>query len=244
MPTRFIQQTTNAAASHTGSHAGIGVEASTGVLKYNPDGTIRSVYPNILGVAGTPSTAHDFSANANALQHVFTTEVDGSRGQYLRVYFADDAIGGDTFRAFATVDGDATTVRGAHISLNFTEGSTVSGLGAALETTLHMPTGGGMAGTNYSFKAAINADAASSDPAGATLIAFIGITAQGTQAGLDDLDDDVFVFDIQGLTAASGTAHALSSTSLAELPASSIGLRCKVGSGTYYLPLVAVAEWN
>jgi hypothetical protein len=49
---------------------------------------------------------------------------------------------------------------------------------------------------------------------------------------------------LQGWTAANGTAHAVSDTSLAELPAGSIGLRIKVGSSIYYIPAVAAAEWN
>ncbi len=43
MPTRFIQQATSVADQYTGSHAGIGVNSSTGKLTINPDGTKRIV---------------------------------------------------------------------------------------------------------------------------------------------------------------------------------------------------------
>lgn len=52
------------------------------------------------------------------------------------------------------------------------------------------------------------------------------------------------IFTIAGLTPAGDATSAISSTSLAELPASSIGLRIKVGSSYYYIPAVAEAEWN
>ncbi|MCH7792139.1 MAG: hypothetical protein IID31_07665, partial [Planctomycetes bacterium] len=54
-----------------------------------------------------------------------------------------------------------------------------------------------MAGRVSSIKAAINADGASSDPAGGTISVF-NVVAQGTQDGLDDLDDDCALFDFQG----------------------------------------------
>lgn len=52
-----------------------------------------------------------------------------------------------------------------------------------------------------------------------------------------------------GFTAASGVTNILSSTRLAELPASTVGIRVGVGSdaasGTaYYIPLVLASEWN
>jgi len=52
-----------------------------------------------------------------------------------------------------------------------------------------------------------------------------------------------------GFTAASGVTNILSSTSLAELPAGTVGIRVGVGSdgaaGTaYYIPLVLASAWN
>jgi len=170
---------------------------------------------------------------------------DGGYGLYVRDYIAAAAKSNDAFRAFATVQNvAAATVRGAHVSLSFGASGSVSGLGAALECTLHMPSAGGMAGTNYAIKAAINSDGALADPAGATTIAFLGFVQQGTQAGLDDFEDDGVVFDFSGFNADADNLHILSSVSLAELPASTVGLRCKVGASLYYLPLVAQAQWN
>ena len=60
-----------------------------------------------------------------------------------------------------------------------------------------------MSGTLAPLKAAINADGAAADPAGAT-VSFIQIAAQGTQGGIDDVDDDAYLFHFSGLTAGAG----------------------------------------
>lgn len=168
-----------------------------------------------------------------------------AEGIYVRLYDTGAGKTSQALRAFTSVtDVTAGNARGSHISLSFGTSGKVSGLAAALETTLHMPSGGGMGGTNCSLKVAINADGAGSDPAGATEISFVRIEAQGTQAGIDDLEDDGYFFSFQGFTADNDATHMLSSVSLAELPAGTVGLRCKVGSSIYYLPLVAQAQWN
>lgn len=166
-------------------------------------------------------------------------------GFYNRLYVTGAGGGGDAGRFFTTVEDVAgSTARGAHISLSFGTGGSITGLGAALETTLHMPSGGGMAGTNTSLKVAINADGAGSDPAGATEISFVRVEAQGTQGGIDDLEDDGYFFSFQGFTPDADAAHMVSSVSLAELPPSTVGLRVKLGASVYYIPLVAQAQWN
>lgn len=185
------------------------------------------------------------AASQSMIREIFEHNHDGGYGHYTRSYIGTAAISADAVRAFATVeDVAAATARGLHASLSFGTSGTVTGLGAAVEATLHMPSGGGMAGTNYAVKAAINADGAGSDPAGATTIAFVGVVAQGTQAGIDDLEDDGVFLDFQGFTADADAAHFLSSVSLAELPTGTVGIRCKVGAALYYLPLVAQAQWD
>jgi hypothetical protein len=57
------------------------------------------------------------------------------------------------------------------------------------------------------------------------------------------------MFYFNGFTAASGVTSIVSSTRLAELPASTIGIRVGVGAdgaaGTaYYIPLILASEWN
>jgi hypothetical protein len=167
-----------------------------------------------------------------------------AQGLYNRLYVSGAGGGGDALRSFCTVsDVAAATVRGAHISLSFATSGSCTGLGTCLETTLHIPSGGGLAGTVSSIKAAVHSDDTGSDPVGSFLSVF-NVVSQGNATGMADVDTDCHLFDIDGFTAASGTTNMVSSTSLAELPGSSIGLRIHFDGNTYYIPAVIAAEWN
>lgn len=196
------------------------------------------------GLGNSTTRSVTGTASAKFISYYTEGNADGIYGVYFRHYVSTAAVGNDCLRAFATVNNvAASTVRGAHISLSFATSGTVTGLGCALEATLHVPSAGAMAGTNYAIKAAINSDAAASDPAGATTIACIGLVSQGDATGAADVDTDAALFDVSGFAAAAGTTNVVSSTSLAELPAN-VGLRVKVNGALYYIPAVAVAGWN
>jgi hypothetical protein len=173
------------------------------------------------------------------------TATGDTRAWYIRLYAKIAAASGDAVRAFATVeDVAASTYRGLHASLNFADTGSVTGLGAAVEATLHINNSGSAAGTLTSVKAAINADGASSDPAGATSLSYLRVENQGNATGMADIDTDATVIAFSGLTGASGVTNTISTTSLAELPAGSIGFRITYGGNTYYVPAVIAAEWN
>lgn len=167
---------------------------------------------------------------------------------YNRLYLYGSA-GGDSLRAFTSVMANVNTAAGAHISLNFVAtagGSECSGLGVAGRNTLHIPdiASWAPAGTYAALQAEIYSDGAASDPAGMTELSLIRLVNDGDGTGKADVDTDAFLFSIQGFTAAGDTTKLLSSVSLAELPASSVALRCKIGATTYYLPLVLATELN
>ena len=218
-----------------------------GAPKAEYDGSVLTWKDDIKEVRGTSTDRNKIdTAGTNFFQQYAECAATSgdARGIYNRLYITGAGGGGESLRAFTTVENVAgATARGAHISLSFGASGSITGLGAALETTLHMPSGGGMAGTNCSLKVAINADGADADPAGATEISFIRIEAQGTQAGIDDLEDDGYFFSIQGFTADNDASHMLSSVSLAELP-TNVGIRVKIGASIYYIPCVAQAGWN
>jgi len=77
-------------------------------------------------------------------------------------------------------------------------------------------------------KLAINSDGASSDPAGSQ-ISYLRIDNQGS--ALDDVDDDVYLFDIQG--------HTIGSDNLVEVADDETGyahnIRIRVGATEMYL---------
>lgn len=172
---------------------------------------------------------------------------------YSRLAFeADGTATGEALRAFTNVNANIGTARGAHISLSFEAaagGSECSGLGTAVTGTLHIPDIASWAptGTLYAGQFEIFSDGAASDPAGLTELAVLCLSNSGNATGAADIDTDAAVIAIKGFTAAAGTTNAISSTSLVldtgELP-TNIGIRVKVGSGTYYIPAIEAASWN
>jgi hypothetical protein len=156
------------------------------------------------GTSATPLV--DDTADAKFLSFYFDNGATSgdSRGIYLRQYITGAGGGGDAARFYQTVSNvAAATVRGAHISLDWGTTGSCTGLGAALETTLHIRSTAGMAGTIYSIKAAIHSDAATSDPVGASIAVF-GVVNQGDSTGMVDVDTDACLFDFVGWTAATG----------------------------------------
>lgn len=173
-----------------------------------------------------------------------------NRGMYLRLYHTGNgAASGEAARIFTTVNANIANAHGAHVSLNFlaTAGaSECSGLGAAVRGTTHIPNVASWAptGTLCSGMFELYSDGSASDPAGLTELSLLRLCNSGDATGAADVDTDAFILSVQGFTAASGVTNAVSSTSLAELPAGSVGLRVKIGTGTYYIPAVVAAEWN
>lgn len=173
-----------------------------------------------------------------------------NRLAYLRLYLTGTGTGGgETIRAFTTVNANIGTAHGAHISLNFLAtagGSECSGLGAAIRGTTHIPDIASWAptGTLCAGMFELYSDGDASDPAGLTELSVLRLCNSGDATGKADVDTDAYLFSVQGFTAAADTTKVVSSVSLAELPGSTVGLRVKVGSTAYYIPCVAATEWN
>ena len=155
----------------------------------------------------------------------------------------------EALRAFTNVNENISNANGAHISLSFDDtagGSECSGEGYAVKATTHIPNVASWnpTGTLAAMKAEIYSDGAASDPDNLTELSFIRIENAGNATGKADVDTDAFLFSIQGFTSAADVTKVLSSVSLAELPASTVGLRVKIGAGTYYIPAVLSTEWD
>ncbi len=177
-----------------------------------------------------------------------TAATGDNRAMYLRLNLSGGG-GGEALRVFTNVEANSGTAHGAHISLNFVAtagGSECSGLGVAIRGTLHIPDVASWAptGTYSAGMFEIYSDGTASDPAGMTRLSVLQLSNSGNATGKADVDTDGYIFDLQGWTAAADAAHAVSSTSLAELPSSSIGLRIRVGAADYFIPAVVSTEWN
>ena len=209
---------------------------TTGVMRI---GTSASRYA--LGTtAGREGVRFNFASTATS---------GTARGLDVRMTQSGAAGESDCFRAFETVNANTTTCRGAHISLSFLAtagGSECSGLGTCCSFTLHIPNVASWAPTGTLCGAVIEiySDGANSDPAGLTELSVLRLVNAGNATGMADVDTDANIFSIQGWTAAADTTKAISSVSLAELPASSVGIRTKIGASTYYIPAVLASAWN
>ncbi len=188
----------------------------------------------ILGGVGSPAAPLVTSfADKNFLDlRTKSAATSGTtRGIYNRLYLSSGA-GGESLRTFTTVESNtpADTCNGIHSSLNF--GATVgniTGLATASRNTLHIP-GRAIGGTIAAVQAEIYGDAASG--AVGAGCSFLRMIVDGHSDLKGSMNDNGFLFDVQGLTAAAD--HLFRAAAPTTLAAS---LRVKVGATTYYLPL-------
>ena len=203
-------------------------------------------------VGGGTSASPNTTATADAKFVEFRCETTAASGDNRLAYLWYDmegAGGGECLRAMTSVNENLGTAHGAHIGLSYEAvagGSETSGLGAAVRGTLHIPDVASWAptGTICGGMFEIYSDGSASDPAGLTELSVLRLCNSGDATGAADVDTDAFLISVQGFTAAADTTKVLSSVSLAELPAGTVGLRIKIGSSTYRIPCVAEAEWN
>lgn len=225
---------------------GLGRFVSSGQMEYGGQASADPAGGVIkIGSTATPASTPVATQVANQSMHreVYGFDHDGAYGLYVRGYVRAAAVSADAARLFNTVLGVAGgTARGAHISLSFSGDGRLTGLGAALEATLHLPDDASpaMGGTLYAVKAAIHSDGDASDPAGATTIAYLGAINQGNANGIADVDDDAVLLHIDGhtigngnLVEAVGTAYALSEFTHS--------IRIKIGGTLYYIPISNLA---
>lgn len=216
-----------------------------------PDGvaTISSLLTDGAGTApliklGT-AAAKEISdvADTKFLQFYFDTGATSgdNRGMYLRTYFTGIGGGGDAARIYADVSVAAANVFGAHISLGLGESTTVgsiSGLGVGVRATLGLPNGALPAGGTYTaLMAEIYSFGASSDAGAATEVSFIRIVNDGNTAGKNTIDDDAFLFSLQGFTADTGSLVE-AGTGMGTVTGT---LKIKLGADTRYIPYYSSA---
>lgn len=122
----------------------------------------------INGIGSTSDPLTTSTANKNFLgywvESTATTDGSDTRGMYLRLYLsAETTGGGESLRAYTTVNAAVGTAHGAHISLNFGTSGAVSGQAIAVRSTLHLKAGTAT-GTVAPLQAELYLDAATSAP--------------------------------------------------------------------------------
>ena len=198
----------------------------------------------IMGLGTTAAPAETDEADAKFIEYRCKSNAPSgdNRLLYLR-YDLDGGGGGECIRAFTELGADVGTARGAHVSLEVSSTANCSGLGVGVDAQINIEAGALDQGTYAAVNAEIYSGDATSDPGGQAIACYRAVN-NGNATGKADVDDDAAILAVDGFTAATGTAHAVSSTSLNELPASSIGLRITVDGAVYYIPAVIAAEWN
>ena len=188
------------------------------------------------GTSGTPIV--EDTANYKFLSFYFDNGATSgdSRGMYLRQYITGAGGGGEAARIYSTVlNVAAATVRGAHISLDFGASGTVTGLGAAVGATLHIPDDATQAGTLAVINAEIWSDGSTSDPAGAASLSCFRVVNAGNSTGMADVDDDAVWMDFSGWTVGDGNMIAVKSAGSAPNVVNSIRIRLPNGSLAYIM---------
>jgi len=194
------------------------------------------------GTAAAPLTCGTVAGAKFMSYYAKSEAVSGdARLLYARLYIAGIGGAGEAVRAYTTIQGVAAagTVNGIHASLDFADGdSKANGSGYAARCTLHIPDSDTWtSGTLAAIMAEIYTDGDASDPDGVTELSFIRICNDGTDDGKADVDDDAFLFSIQGFDEATG-GMVFDSASPQAAPVAAGTIKIKVGANTRYLTYV------
>lgn len=215
------------------STKGTGVFQLDGKLSMDLSGGAASASGLLMGV-GT-SVAPATTSVAGGIFAEFRTQSTAtsgdSRGLYLRHDINGIAGGGEAVRAFAKVTAAASTVRGAHLSLDLDTAGTVSGFGAAVDAQLML------GGAAYSDDiTALNLEIyanASATVTGRT--SFLRPVIQGDVTAVADVNANAFFIDLTNVTASSAGMIDTDITALTGYGA--LKVRCPDGT-TRYIPIV------
>lgn len=162
-----------------------------------------------------------------------------ARGMYMRLYVTGAGGGGESARLFTTVkDVAGATAHGAHISLNFGDTGSITGLGVAGRNTLHIANQAytGLGGTYAAVQAEIYSDGANSDPAGMTKLSYFRVVNGGNASGIADVDDDAHLISFSGCTAASGNMIGGNTADECQLNFTNwVPIRIDIGGTTHYM---------
>jgi len=227
--------------------AGFNNVTLTGKLNLGVNGGAASASGILMGVGTTANPAATSTADKKFVEiRTKSTATSGdSRNIWLRHDIGGAGGSGECFRAITDLTAAAATARGAQISLQPDDTGYVTGLGVGVDSQLlfgdaALAAGGTYAVSNFEVYSA----GSSTDVSGCTKLSFLRLVNGGDATGAATVDTKSFIMELSGFTGAAGVTKAISTTSLAELPASSIGLAIDVGGSRYYIPAVVAAEWN
>lgn len=203
-----------------------------GKVKFALNGGAASASGLLMGVgtSGSPAT----TAVAGSIFAEFRTQSTATSGDSRGLYWRHDingaAGGGECIRAFSKVTAAASTVRGAHISLDLDAAGTVSGFGAAVDAQLMLG-----AAAYADDITALNLNIygnASATVTGRT--SFLRPVINGDGTAVADINANAFFIDFSNVTASSAGLIDTDITALTGY--GSLKVRCPDGV-TRYIPI-------
>jgi hypothetical protein len=143
-----------------------GASAATGLALMVPQGPLAGGNASLWFGAGTSASPLATAAAGTKFQEMYTKSTDAtgadSRGLYWKHTLAGAGASGEAGRFMTSLTAaGAVAARGIHASLVPSGSGTVTGLGAAVDATLHLP--GAMGGTMACVSAEMDCEAAGSD---------------------------------------------------------------------------------
>ena len=197
--------------------------------------TANGVVQATITTAGINGVLGGTTPAAVSATTVTATRTDSSTGTVTPFNFALTATG-----IAAAVDGGkfstttevalGTYANALNAKLDFGTAGSATGLGGAMCSELDL--GPGTSSGSYAvFEAELNCPSGAST---GTRTSFFSLNAWG--ADVATIDTAAFLFDLNGLTAASGK---LFNSGLSQVVTAAARLRCQVGGTTYYIPLCA-----
>lgn len=240
----YVQMDVGAKALQTAGTARVTLNgvASSGVT----DGSVLR-----MGTSGAPLT--DDQAGAGFVVGYF--DCGDAAGWPAGLYISTNVTGAGG--SFTALQGDAVVsvakavVTGVECFMQFATAGAVTGRASAMAGCVDFGNYAFAAGGCYTAGCfSIKGEGSSVNLSAPQRVACVELRNEGTYgANSFEVKTAGYAIYFNGFTAASGVTNILSSTRLAELPASTVGIRVGVGadgaSGTaYYIPLVLASEWN
>ena len=176
------------------------------IIHWNRQGGASSVNALLFGIGTSASPATTSTADKVFMEFRCETTATSGDNRLLYMRYAINGAGasGECLRAFSKITAAASTVRGAHISLDIGTGGSASGLGIGVDSQLLVLNAALTGGTYAALNSEIYSAGSSTDVSGVTEISLIRLSLGGDTTGAANVDDNANLITLDGGSIASG----------------------------------------
>lgn len=154
-----------------------------------------------IGTSADPATTSTAGKIFSEFRTQSTATSGDSRCFYMRHDINGAGGGGEALRAFGKVTAAASTVRGAHISIDLAAAGTVSGFGAGVDAQVLL---GGATYTSTLTPLNLEVYCSASADIGVATTSMMRLVIQGDGTAVGNVDDNLSFINFVGFTAGSG----------------------------------------